>query len=115
VLTADQGPSFEVAQFRHGLRRLRTAAGLALTFGGPVNATRQVRLNEFDGLNVGAMRGVVLDFGRGLGGRAVALRRPLIVNDYLHAPTISHEYDRFIAAEALRAMVAVPIIAPFLR
>jgi DNA-binding CsgD family transcriptional regulator len=35
---------------------------------------------------------------------------PMIVNDYVHSPVISHDYDRIITAEGLRAMVAAPVI-----
>lgn len=92
------------------LTRIRTATGLPLTFGGPVNALQQVRLSEFSGTNNGAMRGVLLDLGLGLGGKAVALRRPIVVNDYVDSSGISHHYDRFIRAENLRAMVAAPVV-----
>jgi LuxR family transcriptional regulator, regulator of acetate metabolism len=34
----------------------------------------------------------------------------MIVNDYVHSPVISRDYDRIITAEGLRAMVAAPVI-----
>lgn len=102
---ADEGP-----QIYGTVRRLRDATGLPLAFGGAVNAAQQVRLTEFAGANTGALRGVVLEAGRGLGGKVVALRRPIVVNDYVCSPAISHHYDRIIAAEGLRAMVAAPVV-----
>lgn len=101
----DHGP-----RIRRSLTALRTATGLPLTFGGPVNKAFQVQLSEFAGENNGAMRGVLLDLGRGLGGKAVALRRPVVVDDYVADNRISHHYDRFIKAERLRAIVAVPVV-----
>jgi DNA-binding CsgD family transcriptional regulator len=101
----DHGP-----RIRRSLAALRTATGLPLTFGGPVNKAFQVQLSEFAGENNGAMRGVLLDLGRGLGGKAVALRRPVLVDDYVADARISHHYDRFITAERLRAIVAVPVV-----
>lgn len=89
---------------------LRDVTGLPLTFGGAVDAQRQVQLSEFAGPIEGPIRGVTLRCRHGLGGQVVARRRPMIVNDYLHASAISHDYDRIITAEGLRAMVAAPIV-----
>ena len=92
------------------LAELRDATGLGLAFGGVVTAEGQVRLDEFAGVTTGALRGVVLAFGQGLGGKVVALRRPMAVNDYVASERISHHYDRVITAEGLRAMVAAPVV-----
>lgn len=98
------------SQIHRALRRLRDDTGVPLAFGGPVDASQQVLLTEFSGPITGALRGVVLGFGRGLGGKVVAQRRPILVNDYVQSPGISHQYDHIIAAEGLRAMIAVPVI-----
>ncbi|MGX1676081.1 response regulator transcription factor [Streptomyces sp. NPDC055400] len=92
------------------LARLRAATALPLAFGGVVNAGMQVQLTQFAGGIAGALRGAVLDPGRGLGGKVVASRRPHLVNDYVASPGISHHYDHIIQAEHLRAMVAVPVV-----
>ncbi|MEU6221168.1 LuxR C-terminal-related transcriptional regulator [Streptomyces sp. NPDC047022] len=89
---------------------IRNATGVPLAFGGVVAGDRQVRLAAFSGHTMGALRGVALDFGRGLGGKVAALRRPIALHDYLNASRISHDYDSVIAAEGLRAMVAVPVV-----
>lgn len=98
------------AQILRALAVVRETAGVSLAFGGPVLSGRQVQLTLFSGHTTGALRGVALDFNRGLGGKAVALRRPLAVNDYITTDRISHDYDRVIAAEGLRAMVAAPVV-----
>lgn len=92
------------------LRQVRRATGVSLAFAGQVVDSRQVRLSFFDGPNVGAMRGVELELGHGLGGKVAALARTIAVNDYLATPLITHQYDRLISAEGLRAMVASPVI-----
>ncbi|WP_206443247.1 LuxR C-terminal-related transcriptional regulator [Candidatus Protofrankia californiensis] len=102
--TTDDGP-----QINRALARLRATTRLPLTFGGLVSTDQRVRLTEFAGPITGALRGLALDPGCGLGGKAVALRRPLVVNDYVCSPKISHHYDNIIA-EHLRAMVAVPLV-----
>lgn len=92
------------------LAELRDATGLGLAFGGVVTAEGRVRLDEFAGVTKGALRGVGLAYGQGLGGRVVAMRRPMAVNDYVASERISHHYDRVITAEGLRAMVAAPVV-----
>lgn len=92
------------------LAELRDATGLSLAFGGVVTDEGQVRLDEFAGVTKGALRGVGLAYGQGLGGRVVAMRRPMAVNDYVASERISHHYDRVITAEGLRAMVAAPVV-----
>jgi DNA-binding CsgD family transcriptional regulator len=97
-------------EIQRALTWMREATGLPLTFGGPVDAGRQPRLTQFAGPIAGPLRGVMLEYGQGLGGKVVALRRPIVVNDYLTAPGISHHYDHIIAAEGLHAMVAAPVV-----
>jgi DNA-binding CsgD family transcriptional regulator len=97
-------------EIQRALTRMREATGLPLAFGGAVDAGRQPKLTQFAGPIIGALRGVTLDYGQGLGGKVVALRRPIVVHDYLAAPGISHHYDHIIAAEGLHAMVAVPVV-----
>lgn len=98
------------ARIHRALAVVRETAGVSLAFGGPVLNGQQTLLTLFDGHTTGALRGIALDFGRGLGGKAVALRRPIAVNDYIATNRISHDYDRIIAAEGLRAMVAAPVV-----
>jgi LuxR family transcriptional regulator, regulator of acetate metabolism len=107
----DQGSTAgDDARICRALAVVRDTTGVPLAFGGTVLNGQQVRLTAFAGHTTGALRGVALDFGRGLGGKVVALRRPLAVNDYITADRISHDYDRVIAAEGLRAMVAAPVV-----
>jgi DNA-binding CsgD family transcriptional regulator len=99
------------SQIRAGLATLRRRSGLPLTFGGTVSERDQkLTLTEFAAQINGPLRGSVLDRGRGLGGKAVATGRPQVVVDYLATSRISHDYDRIILAENLRAMVAMPVV-----
>lgn len=97
-------------EIQRTLVRIREETGLPLTFGGEVDAHQQVTLTQFAGATTGALRGVALECGRGLGGKVVALRRSIVVKDYVAASGISHQYDHIIVAERLRAMVAVPVV-----
>ncbi|GAA5065046.1 DNA-binding CsgD family transcriptional regulator [Thermocatellispora tengchongensis] len=91
------------------LARIRSLTGVSLAFAGPVDRDG-VLLERFDGPVVGPLSGVRLSFGHGLGGKAASIQRPVVVNDYVRAPHITHQYDRIIQAEGLRAMVAVPVV-----
>ena len=53
--------------------------------------------------------GLVVPVGTGLGGRVVALRRPLWVSDYCSSPYITDHFRTQAEAEGVKAMIAVPI------
>lgn len=92
------------------LKHLRASTGVSLAFGGPVTRDGSVKLECFAGQTLGALPGVELTHGEGLGGKAAALQSGITVNDYFDARTITHRYDPIIRAEGLRSLVAVPII-----
>ena len=86
--------------------------GLPVTFGGAVSRGGQsVRLTEFAGTCTGALRGLIITAGNGLGGRVLVTVRPGSVDDYAADSRISHEYDKPVTAEGLRAIAAVPVVA----
>jgi len=53
--------------------------------------------------------GLVVPVGTGLGGRVVALRRPLWVSDYCSSPYTTDHFRTQAEAEGVKAMIAVPI------
>ncbi|MFI7707861.1 LuxR C-terminal-related transcriptional regulator [Nonomuraea sp. NPDC049480] len=90
--------------------RLRRATGLPVAFGGVVGSGwRGVTLTAFSGTLTGALRGLAVSAGHGLGGRVITTARPGTVDDYAADPRISHEYDKPVIAEGLRAIAAVPV------
>ncbi|PNV32038.1 helix-turn-helix transcriptional regulator [Streptomyces sp. DH-12] len=98
-------------EIRGALARLRRATGLPVAFGGLVEpGRRQVRISELSGTATPALSLLAVTPGNGLGGKAVALARPCAVTDYSVSRQISHEYDAPVAAEGLRAVVAVPVV-----
>jgi DNA-binding CsgD family transcriptional regulator len=97
-------------ELRAALGRIRRATGLPVAFGGEVSAEgRTMRLTDFAGTVTTALNGLVIAAGNGLGGRVVATARPGRVEDYATDPRISHEYDKPVIAEGLRAIAAVPV------
>ncbi|MFI7633199.1 LuxR C-terminal-related transcriptional regulator [Nonomuraea sp. NPDC049400] len=96
--------------FQTAVGRLRRATGLPVAFGGVVGGRSQgVTLTEFSGTLTGALRGLVVGAGNGLGGRVITTARPGAVDDYTADPRISHEYDKPVNLEGLRAIAAVPV------
>src|SRR4051812_38011652 len=92
------------------LGRLQRVTGLPVAFGGAVSAEgRTMRLTDFAGTVTTALNGLVIMAGKGLGGRVVATARPGRVEDYAADPRITHEYDKPVTAEGLRAIAAVPV------
>ncbi|MEU9353204.1 helix-turn-helix transcriptional regulator [Streptomyces griseoloalbus] len=101
----------DAVEIRGALARLRRSTGLPVAFGGLVEpGRRQVRISELSGTATPALSALAVTSGNGLGGRAVALARPCAVTDYSVSRQISHEYDVPVAAEGLRAVVAVPVV-----
>ena len=96
---------------RGALMRLRRTTGLPIAFGGLVQPGRgQMRISELNGTATAALSALAVSSGNGLGGKALALARPCAVTDYSSSRRISHEYDAAVAAEGLRAILAVPVV-----
>ncbi|MEU3183618.1 helix-turn-helix transcriptional regulator [Streptomyces sp. NPDC006923] len=100
----------EAVEIRAALLRLRRTTGLPVAFGGLLHDAGQLRIAELNGASTGALRGLAISSGNGLGGKSIALSRPCAVTDYRVARHISHEYDAAVAAEGLRSVLAVPVV-----
>ncbi|WP_369206321.1 LuxR C-terminal-related transcriptional regulator [Streptomyces sp. PU-14G] len=94
--------------FRHALRLARQRTGVRCVFGGEVG-DGTLRLTEFTGTLTDSMSGLRVGPGRGLGGYVLAHQRPLAVNDYVPATSITHDYDSPVRQEGIRAIVAAPV------
>lgn len=93
------------------LGRLRTLAPVDMAFAATVDRSgSSFVLDRFDGARSGSLHGVRSAVGDGLGGRCIALRRPVYVADYVTARGISHQYDGAVSAEGLRSIIAVPVL-----
>ncbi|MEC3854107.1 helix-turn-helix transcriptional regulator [Paenarthrobacter ureafaciens] len=107
---SDGAPRDLKTPLNRALQQLLAKTGVSLAFGGPVTADGSVKLECFAGRTIGALPGVELMHGEGLGGKAAAVQSGITVNDYFDARTITHRYDPIIRAEGLRSLVAVPVI-----
>lgn len=107
----DEPTTAERRLIERSLARVRHETGLSLTFWGAVGpANDRLHLDAFAGDVIGALRGLSVRFGTGLGGKAARNRRPLAVSDYVGAERISHHYDHVIRAERLQSVLAIPIV-----
>ncbi|MGQ0632242.1 MAG: LuxR C-terminal-related transcriptional regulator [Sporichthyaceae bacterium] len=94
------------------VEELRTATGSDVTLGGLSAAGSVMTLSTLSGNRSESLRNLKVDLGYGLGGKALALGRPMRVVDYATASGITHHYDKAIDTEGIRAMLAVPFRAP---
>ncbi|MGW0593048.1 helix-turn-helix transcriptional regulator [Streptosporangium sp. NPDC002607] len=100
----------EAAEVRHTLAVLQRGARFPLVFGGVVARERELRVSTLLGNAGESLRGLLVPGGRGVGGRALATRRPVAVGDYYTSDAISHDFDEVARAESIRSLVAVPVI-----
>jgi LuxR family transcriptional regulator, regulator of acetate metabolism len=108
MIDTTEGPDL-VRPLRRALPRLQWATGLDGTMAGPVTPGGRLVVTELHDMLTETMRGVVIAAGMGAGGKALQLGRPVLVNDYLHATTISHVYDHKVIQEQTHGLLAVPV------
>jgi DNA-binding CsgD family transcriptional regulator len=93
------------------LESLRTHAGMDMVFGGPVHqGAAAMEITDLAGVRTRSAANLVVRSGHGLGGRALALARPVSVSDYFSAQGITHIYDNAVRPEAIETLAALPII-----
>jgi signal transduction histidine kinase len=103
-----------VLALRGSARLLRDAAGADAGFVADVDRGSapdggQAVIRWLAGNRTDALQDLVVPAGQGIGGRVVALGRPVRVSDYVSSPSITHHFDLPVKREALGAMLAVPI------
>ncbi|TDW28676.1 LuxR C-terminal-related transcriptional regulator [Cryobacterium psychrophilum] len=91
------------------LRELAGQSGIGVIFAGLVDRS-QLTITEFVGTTTHGLRNLVVQTGEGIGGRALLQARPVGVSDYFNSDRITHQHDRAVRIEGLRAMVALPVL-----
>ncbi|MFF4599471.1 LuxR C-terminal-related transcriptional regulator [Amycolatopsis sp. NPDC001319] len=92
------------------LRAVRALEPVDVAFAARVDrGTGTFVLDRFDGARTDLLRNLVIPRGEGVGGRCIALERPVFVRDYVAAKGITHRFDGAVAGEGLSAMFAVPV------
>lgn len=105
----DEDALLDDALLDDAIRALQREARLSVVLGGHVADAGSMRLRALRGTTTHALRDLHVVHSAGLGGRVLARNRPATVHDYLSSPGISHDYDRPVATEGLRTMLAVPV------
>ncbi|MBC6463667.1 helix-turn-helix transcriptional regulator [Actinomadura sp. HBU206391] len=100
----------DVGSVRTALLTLHRVTGLPVVFGGALAGRQRFRITELMGNTTDALNGLVIRQGSGLGGKAMAVARPVWVSDYPKSGAISHDYDRPVTVEGLLSVVAVPVV-----
>ncbi|WP_284749193.1 GAF domain-containing sensor histidine kinase [Amycolatopsis sp. RTGN1] len=96
----------------HGTARLiRETVGAKAGFVGELTEPGRAVIRWMSGNRTDALQDLEVPVGQGIGGRVLALGRPVRVADYVSSPTITHHFDAQVRGEGLAAMLAVPIIA----
>jgi LuxR family transcriptional regulator, regulator of acetate metabolism len=95
---------------RTAVLTLHRVTGLPVVFGGALAGRERFRITELLGNTTAALDGLMISQGSGLGGKAMALSRPVWVSDYPKASTISHDYDGPVTVEGLLSVLAVPVV-----
>ncbi len=107
--TPGSEPSYDLDLLQKSLRVLSSRIDLPVTFGGL--ATRDgAPLTSFVGTLGHSIHGLVIEPTQGLGGRALAERKPVAATHYRQATSITHRYDREVTAEGIVSLLAVPIV-----
>ncbi|WP_432846386.1 LuxR C-terminal-related transcriptional regulator [Amycolatopsis sp. CA-161197] len=95
------------------LERLRKVTGLPIALGGTTRhgtGGLHLVLDRLMGNSGDALRGLVVQSGKGLGGCVLRSRTPFRVNDYASTMAITHEYDVVVRQEGLTSVFAVPVL-----
>jgi signal transduction histidine kinase len=102
-----------VLVLRGAARLIRDAAGADAGFVADaprVDDADHAVIRWLAGNRTDALQDLVVPVGQGVGGRVMALGRPVRVSDYVTSSSITHQFDVPVRREALGAMVAVPIV-----
>lgn len=96
------------------LQRLQRASGLPIVFGGAIRwEGRGPRLviSRAVGTHGSGLDGLVIEPGRGLGGRAIRDAATAQVDEYAATDEITHDFDTVIVdEEKISSLVAVPVV-----
>ncbi|ALQ30039.1 hypothetical protein ATC04_05355 [Arthrobacter sp. YC-RL1] len=106
-MTTDSLP--QVALLERTLNTLAARTGFPVAFGGFAESGGTV-LTSFAGTRTGALRGLVIQPGQGLGGLALARRELTATGAYHQSPDIIHSYDREIGVEGIITLLAIPVV-----
>ncbi|MER8073434.1 LuxR C-terminal-related transcriptional regulator [Streptomyces sp. NPDC094034] len=93
------------------LQCMQTHARMDMAFAArPLPTGDAVQITALSGARTDSLANLVVRRGAGLGGKALALSRPVAVPSYKAAGGITHDYDSQVLGEGLETLAAFPII-----
>lgn len=98
------------AALRAAVRTVQDETGVPVAFGAFSDDGSSAVLSEFRGTRTRKLHRLEVRAGEGIGGRVLAEARPIAVNDYRTADTITHAYDQWVLGEGLTSVAAAPIM-----
>lgn len=98
------------AAMREMTARVRDLTGADLGYVADVDARNVLVMRAWSGTRGSALHGLEVPRGFGLGGKAFALVRPSMTEDYCASPAITHDFDWQIRDEGIGGMLAVPMV-----
>ncbi|MCK9900718.1 MULTISPECIES: helix-turn-helix transcriptional regulator [Parafrankia] len=100
------------AMLPRAVTRLRARTGADLAYGGSVDPrSRYLTISALDGNRTNALRGMSLPPGHGVGGRVVALGRPVVIDAGTRPRYTEDQRDWAVLGEDISSVVAVPVRA----
>lgn len=104
------GNSLAGSNFRDAVTEIKALEPVEVAFAAQLDRkNNQFVLGGFQGARTESLQGLVSPLDAGLGGRCITLGRPVFVADYVIARGITHQHDRPVTQEGLRAVFAVPV------
>lgn len=100
-----------VAALNGTARLLRESIGAHSGFVAELTGPEQAVIRWMSGNRTDALQDLAVPIGQGIGGRVLALGKPVRVTDYVSSPSITHQFDAQVRGEGLAAMIAVPIVS----
>lgn len=91
-------------------RLIREKVGVDIGFVADLDGPHQAVIRWLSGARTDSLQNLTVPVGQGIGGRVLALGRPVQVPDYVSSPTITHHFDAQVRGEGLAAMIGVPIM-----
>jgi signal transduction histidine kinase len=93
----------------HVVERVRQATGSEVALVGMLEDEEVAVLRFWSGTHGPGLHDLVVPTGFGLGGKVLASLRPVVLDDYCAASTITHHFDAPVRSENIRTTAAVPI------
>lgn len=89
--------------------QLTRATRFPVAFGG-LEQGGAIHVTAVSGARTHHLDGLVVQSGRGLGGRAMIEKRPRLAIDYRSSRSITHDYDGPVLGEGISTLLAVPVM-----